>query len=81
MIMLGVDIGIAVQRLEQLCREVKETHRRYQDKLLPPVTLSVGIAQAPEHGIKADELLRAADHALYSAKLGGRDRIEVFKPA
>jgi diguanylate cyclase (GGDEF)-like protein len=44
---------------------------------VPAVTLSVGIAASPQHGGDADALFRAADAALYAAKRGGRDRIEV----
>ena len=36
------------------------------------VTVSVGIAIAPDDGITADELMRHADIALYQAKNGGR---------
>jgi diguanylate cyclase (GGDEF)-like protein len=40
-----------------------------------PVTISVGIAAYPEHGSTAEELLRAADAALFAAKRSGRDQI------
>jgi diguanylate cyclase (GGDEF)-like protein len=40
-----------------------------------PVTISVGIAIYPEHGSTKDELIRAADQAMYRAKKGGRDRV------
>ncbi|WP_369055396.1 GGDEF domain-containing protein [Kineococcus terrestris] len=39
------------------------------------VTVSAGVATAPEHGGTPDELLLAADRALYAAKAGGRDRV------
>ncbi|MBX3661209.1 MAG: diguanylate cyclase [Burkholderiales bacterium] len=39
-------------------------------------TLSAGVAVWPEHGGTEDELLRAADAALYRAKSGGRNRVE-----
>ncbi len=41
------------------------------------VTLSIGVAAAPEHGLSADGLLHAADEALYAAKTEGRDRVAV----
>lgn len=39
------------------------------------VTISAGVASAPDHGTSPDELLLAADRALYAAKEGGRDRV------
>ncbi len=41
-------------------------------------TLSVGIAWATDTGRGADDLLQEADLALYRAKDGGRDRVDVF---
>ena len=38
-----------------------------------PVTVSIGVAVFPEHGKTVEEVLRAADDALYAAKNGGRD--------
>jgi diguanylate cyclase (GGDEF)-like protein len=40
------------------------------------LTISFGIAAYPEDGESQDELMRAADSALYTAKTLGRDRIE-----
>jgi diguanylate cyclase (GGDEF)-like protein len=39
------------------------------------VTVSIGIAVFPEHGAKPQNLIRAADQALYEAKGRGRDRV------
>jgi len=39
------------------------------------VTLSAGVAIFPEHGTTRDELVRAADNALYCAKQSGRNRV------
>ncbi len=39
-----------------------------------PVTVSIGIATYPDHGPTANEVLHAADTALYAAKRAGRDR-------
>jgi two-component system cell cycle response regulator len=38
-----------------------------------PVTVSIGVAVYPEHGDTAQEVMEAADEALYAAKKAGRD--------
>jgi diguanylate cyclase (GGDEF)-like protein len=43
--------------------------------LLDPISLSVGVACFPEHGQTGEAIIRAADAALYRAKLEGRDRV------
>jgi predicted signal transduction protein with EAL and GGDEF domain len=43
---------------------------------LPRLTVSIGVAVYPAHGRDLDGLLAAADRAMYSAKHGGRDRVE-----
>lgn len=40
-------------------------------------TISIGIAAFPEHGKTRDELIDAADRALYRAKKNGRNRVEL----
>jgi diguanylate cyclase (GGDEF)-like protein len=66
-----------------------EVARRLCDSLRPPLQLdgeevvlgaSVGVVVAEEGG-SADELLRAADVALYRAKESGKGRVERFAPA
>jgi diguanylate cyclase (GGDEF)-like protein len=42
---------------------------------LPRLTASIGIAAYPVHAPGLEELLAAADRAMYDAKEGGRDRI------
>jgi diguanylate cyclase (GGDEF)-like protein len=41
---------------------------------------SVGIARFPDHGTSADDLMRHADLALYSAKCAGKRAWRVFEP-
>ena len=45
------------------------------------LSASCGIALFPEHGTTVEELLIAADRALYAAKYRGRGRLEVYEPA
>jgi diguanylate cyclase (GGDEF)-like protein/PAS domain S-box-containing protein len=78
-ILLDTDLVGAEERMRQICLEVKKAELRHRDRTLPHLTISVGMAEAPEHGTVADNLLRAADAALYAAKEAGRDRIEVYR--
>jgi diguanylate cyclase (GGDEF)-like protein len=43
------------------------------------ITVSAGVAVAPEHGTERLELLAAADRALYAAKHGGRNQVVVAR--
>jgi diguanylate cyclase (GGDEF)-like protein/putative nucleotidyltransferase with HDIG domain len=44
------------------------------------LTASFGVAAYPTHGVDGDQLLQAADQALYVAKQLGRDRTAIYKP-
>jgi diguanylate cyclase (GGDEF)-like protein len=43
------------------------------------VTVSAGVACYPEHGMTVEEVVAAADAALYQAKAAGKDRVERAK--
>jgi len=49
----------------------------HDGRTLGTLSLSMGIAMFPDHGRTADELLAAADAALYRSKSDGRDRTSV----
>jgi diguanylate cyclase (GGDEF)-like protein/PAS domain S-box-containing protein len=44
-------------------------------------TLSIGVAAFPAHAAAFDDVVRAADQALYQAKAGGRNRVQVWADA
>lgn len=48
------------------------------DKPFPPVTVSLGIAVYPDHGQSLEEVLQAADKALYESKRAGRNRTTLY---
>ena len=72
-IMPESSLAIAKQRAERLRMQGKELEIALNGQYLGSVTFSVGIACFPDHGTTAEQLLRAADVALYRAKAAGRD--------
>jgi len=77
LIIPGASLAAGIQRMEQLRESVQQLSVIYQGQSLGAVTLSLGVAVYPDHGITAEELLRAADAALYKAKAAGRNRVIV----
>jgi diguanylate cyclase (GGDEF)-like protein len=63
----------AMQAAEAIRLAVEACTVRYGEKNLPRVTVSIGVAIAPIHGSAAQDLMRAADNALYAAKAAGRN--------
>jgi diguanylate cyclase (GGDEF)-like protein len=46
-----------------------------------PVTISIGLALLPHHGLDVAALLQLADEAMYQAKAAGRNRTVLWSPA
>jgi len=67
-------------RLASKVREVVADEPFAAGNALIPVTVSVGAAAYPDHGLSGTDLLAAADGALYRAKANGRDRVEEAEP-
>jgi len=73
----GVDRRQARERAELLRQAIKQIPLEHAGRAAAPVvTVSVGVATAvPGDRIVPDDLLVAADRALYQAKRQGRDRV------
>lgn len=78
-IMIGAPIPIAIQRAEGWRKQFGETCVTYKQHRIQ-ATVSIGVAVFPEHGNFAQEVLRAADEALYAAKQNGRNRVMQAEP-
>ena len=73
-VLSDAEMDVAFRRAEELRTEVRQLVALYRQQPLGSITISVGIAALPEHGVTADELTSTADRALYEAKNAGRDR-------
>ncbi len=71
----GFGADAAMARAEEMRAAVEAVTVRYGEKALPRVTISLGVALAPVNGRLPQDLLRAADDALYAAKARGRNQI------
>ena len=67
----------AAQLAERMRRAIESLHvPRVGQSGTIEVTASFGVASVPENGLDRNELIAAADAALYAAKAGGKNRVE-----
>ena len=71
----GTSAPEAMIRAEAMRAAVEAISIRYAEKMLPGVTISLGVSVAPEHGVLPQDLMRVADDALYRAKALGRNQV------
>jgi diguanylate cyclase (GGDEF)-like protein/PAS domain S-box-containing protein len=76
-IMPDASLAVTQERAEFLRQAIRMVRVQHGGLLLEGVTLSLGVAVYPQHGQTKDDVLRAADGALYGAKQAGRDRVVV----
>ena len=73
-ILPGASFENGLKRADALRAGVKQLVVQHAGQVLGMVTVSIGVSAFPGRG-NSDDLLRAADEALYRAKAGGRDSV------
>jgi diguanylate cyclase (GGDEF)-like protein len=66
----------AIEASEEFLKSFRAPHRIDGNELF--VTASIGLSIFPKHGTTAGDLLRNADLAMYHAKNGGKNDLELF---
>ena len=66
-----------VHRAEVIRKRISGMPLVGPDQQLPPLTVSAGVACYPHGGAEPEDVLAAADIALYRAKEAGRNRVEL----
>ncbi len=77
MVLLDLGQDDLLRRCEELRQKTKLLSVESRGQKLGSISISLGVAMFPEHGQKCDDLISAADAALYKAKQQGRDRVVV----
>jgi diguanylate cyclase (GGDEF)-like protein/PAS domain S-box-containing protein len=77
-ILPGANVDDGCNRAEILRHDFAELTVEFEGKQLS-ATITVGVALYPLHGASPDELLRAADSAMYGAKSAGRNIVRLAR--
>lgn len=80
LILAEVDAEGAHKCAESIREAIKHLSLHDRGQTLGTITVSAGVAAYPAHADSSQDLIRAADEALYQAKKAGRDRICVYEP-
>jgi len=68
---------VTQERAKHLCEHTRRLKTHFKGQIFEMITFSVGIATSPKNGTTSEEILKAADTALYLAKYEGRGRVVV----
>ena len=79
LVMPGGSLETTRDLAENVRLAVKSLQVKYQDRFLKCPTFSLGVALFPDHGTTTEEVIAAANAALYRAKQAGRDRVEIAR--
>jgi diguanylate cyclase (GGDEF)-like protein len=77
----GVDRDAALTIADRIRTRTESTIVSLSPGLTDRITVSIGVASAPEQALERLALLRLADEALYQAKAAGRNRVETIASA
>ena len=75
LILPDASLDITTARAEQIRAQASQLRIEGHDNEQPSITLSLGVASYPDHGMDGGSVLRAADRGLYQAKHEGRNRV------
>jgi diguanylate cyclase (GGDEF)-like protein/PAS domain S-box-containing protein len=81
LVLPGAALADTQQRADILCTGIQSLAIEHNGYALDAVTASFGVAVFPDHASTADELIRAADQALYQAKQNGRNQVVIAERA
>ncbi len=80
LVLPGATAEQAAARVERIRALLPEMEVEFGGRALPRLTASFGVSAYPDHGDDWRDVLARADHALYAAKRGGRDRVVIAAP-
>lgn len=75
LILPDASLEIATERAEQIRGQVSQLRIEGHGNGHASVSLSLGVACYPDHGLETEAVLRAADRGLYEAKREGRNQV------
>lgn len=77
LILPGIPLETTVRRAKDLCTDVRRLQVEHNGQYMINVTVSIGVATFPKHGIEPRSIIAAVDRALYRAKAEGRNQVVV----
>ncbi len=77
LILPEASLEVTAERAERIRLGARKLNIKINNISLGEITLSVGVAAFPEHGLNGASVIRSADEALYQAKQMGRNRVIV----
>lgn len=76
-IMPGAPLSVTIERAKSIGSGIREAAVQEDSRTLDRLTVSLGVAVYPDHGLNRTDLMEAADQAMFEAKRSGRDCVRV----